>query len=122
VALGPFEKNHIFSTEPPTSLDFTDITRIEKCRVYLKALLLLDITAADGKYLEHFIFDPGGLTTQSGYKVPREQPSRQDWDRWINFWHECTTTGRKPKTLLGRWINPTHRIWHRYPNKERDEL
>ncbi len=66
--------------------------------------------------------DPGGVTTWSWYKFPREQPSRQDWDQWINFWHEYTTTGGKLKTLLGRWINPTHRIWHWYCNKERGKL
>jgi hypothetical protein len=35
----------------------------------------LDITMADGKDLEHFVFDPGGVTTRSGYMFPREQPS-----------------------------------------------
>jgi hypothetical protein len=104
------------------NLDFTDITRINRCRVYLQALFLLDIMTADGKYLEHFIFDPGGATTWSGYKFPREHPTRQDWDQWMNFWHEYTTTGGKLKTPLGGWINPTHRIWHWYYNKERDEL
>jgi hypothetical protein len=63
------------------NLDFTDIIRINRCRVYLQALFLLDITMADGKYLKHYIFDPGGATTWSQYKFPREQPSRQDWDR-----------------------------------------
>jgi hypothetical protein len=104
------------------NLAFTDITRINRCRVYLQALFLLDITTADRKYLKRFIFDPGGVTTQSGYMFPREQPSRQDLDRWINFWHEYTTLGGKLKTPLGGWINPTHRIWHWYYNKERDKL
>jgi hypothetical protein len=30
--------------------------------------------------------------------------------------------GGKLKTPLGGWINPTHRIWHWYYNKRRDEL
>jgi hypothetical protein len=47
------------------NLDFTDITRINRCCVYLQALFLSDIMAANWKYLEHFIFDPGGATTQS---------------------------------------------------------
>jgi hypothetical protein len=49
------------------NLDFTDITRINRCRVYFQALFLEDITMADGKYLKHFVFDPGGVTTRSGY-------------------------------------------------------
>jgi hypothetical protein len=32
------------------------------------------------------------------------------------------TTGGKLKTPLGGWINPTHRIWHWYYNKDREEL
>jgi hypothetical protein len=32
------------------------------------------------------------------------------------------TTGAKLKTPLGGRINPTHRIWHWYYNKEREEL
>jgi hypothetical protein len=104
------------------NLDFINITRINRCHVYLQALFCLDITTADGKYLEHFVFDPGGVTTRSQYTFPREQPSRHDWDRWINFWCEYTTTGGTLKTPLGGWINPTHRIWHCYYNKGRDKL
>jgi hypothetical protein len=29
------------------------------------ALFLSDITTGDGRYLEHFVFDPGGITKQS---------------------------------------------------------
>jgi hypothetical protein len=54
------------------NLDFTDITRINRCRIYLQALFLLDIMMADRKYLEHFVFDPGEVTTQSQYTFPRE--------------------------------------------------
>jgi hypothetical protein len=104
------------------SLDPPDIARLNRCRVYLQVLFLSNITTADGKYLEHFIFDPGGATKRSRYTFPREKPSKQDWDRWINFWHEHTTTGGKLKSPLGGWINPTHRIWHWYYNTEREEL
>jgi hypothetical protein len=103
-------------------LNSTEIARLNRCRVYLQALFLSDITTTDGKYLEHFVFDPGGITKRSQYSFPREQPSRQDWDRWINFWHECTTTGGKLKSPLGRWINPTHQIWHWYYDKNREAL
>ncbi len=47
---------------------------------------------------------------------------RQDWDQRINFWHEYTTTGGKLKSPLGGWINPTHRIWHWYYDKNREAL
>ncbi len=41
-------------------LNSTDITCLNRCRVYLQALFLSDITTADGKYLEHFVFNPRG--------------------------------------------------------------
>jgi hypothetical protein len=80
------------------SLDPPDIARLNRCRVYLQVLFLSDITTADGKYLEHFIFDPGGTTKRSQYIFPQEKLLKQDWDRWINFWHEHTTTGGKLKS------------------------
>jgi hypothetical protein len=46
-------------------LDSTKIARLNRCRVYLHALFLSDIMIADRKYLEHFVFDPSGITKQS---------------------------------------------------------
>jgi hypothetical protein len=43
-------------------LDPTVIRGINRCRVTMDALFLSDIAMADGKYLEHFVFDPGGHT------------------------------------------------------------
>jgi hypothetical protein len=60
------------------SLDPPDIARLNRCRVYLQVLFLSDITTADGKYLKHFIFDPGGATKWSRYTFPQEKPSKQD--------------------------------------------
>jgi hypothetical protein len=104
------------------NFDFTEITWINRCRVYLQTLFLSDITTAGRKYLERFIFDPGSNTHCSRYTFPREKPTRQDWDLWVNFLHGFTTTGEKLKTPLGGWTNPTHRIWNWYYNKERDKL
>jgi hypothetical protein len=83
---------------------------------------LSEIATADGKYLEHFVFDPGGKKRQLCYTFLRVQPRRHDWDRWINFWHAYTTMSSKLKTPLGKWIHLTHRLWHWYFNKDKDEL
>jgi hypothetical protein len=104
------------------NFNFTEITRINRCRVYLQTLFLLDIMTADEKYLEHFVFDPGSNTPCSRYTFLREKPTRQDWDLWVDFWHGFTTTGGKLKMPLGGWTNSTHRIWNWYYNKERDKL
>jgi hypothetical protein len=104
------------------NLDPTDINRINRCCVHLQAIFLSDITMADGTYLKDFVFNPGEATAWSQYTFPQEQPSRCNWDQWINFWHEYSSTGGKLKILLGGWINPTNRIWHWYYNKEQEEL
>ena len=41
-------------------LDAATICSLGKCRVALEVLFLLDITTADGRYLEEFVFTPGG--------------------------------------------------------------
>ncbi len=46
-------------------LNSTEIAWLNRCRVYLHALFLSDITTADEKYLEHFVFDPGVITKRS---------------------------------------------------------
>jgi hypothetical protein len=88
------------------NFDFKEITWINRCRVYLQTLFHLDITTADGKYLEHFVFNLGSNTHCSRYTFPREKPTRQDWDLWVNFWHGFTTTGGKLKIPLGGWTLP----------------
>ncbi len=59
-----------------------EIKRINRCRVFLKAILLLNIMTADGKYLEHFVFEPGRTKSCSRYRFPREKPTQQDWVQW----------------------------------------
>ncbi len=71
----------------------------------------MDITTADRKYLEHFIFNPGGKTSQSHYKFPQEQPRREGWDQ-----------GGKLNMPLGRWSNKTHQKWTWFYNQGKDEL
>ncbi len=103
-------------------LDTTTIKGLNRCRGLLEALFLSDITMADGKYLEHFMFDPVGGAKSLRYTFPREQATRQDWDSWINFWHTFTNTGGKLKTPLGGWTNPTHQIWMWYYREEGNKL
>ncbi len=43
-------------------IDPLEIARLNRCRVFLQALFLSDIMTADGKYIENFVFDPGGAT------------------------------------------------------------
>jgi hypothetical protein len=42
-----------------------DIKSLNRCRGAMKAIFLLDLSTADGRYLEHFVFDPGLATASS---------------------------------------------------------
>ncbi len=66
---------------------------LSRCRGFLEAIFLLDITTADGCYLEHFVFEPEKIPSRSKYIFPRENLSRKDWDLWFDFWHNFMTTG-----------------------------
>jgi hypothetical protein len=98
------------------------IRSLRRCWVAHEALFLLDLTTADSKYLEDFVFAPGRKERASIFKFPCEQPSRSNWESWFNFWHCFTTTGDKLKVPLGPWISPTHRIWKWYYRADTDEL
>jgi hypothetical protein len=76
----------------------------------------------NGKYLEDFVFTPGGREKASTFKFPQEQPTLRDWNLWFNFWYNFTTTGDKLKVPLGYWLKPTHRIWKWYYRADTDEL
>ena len=103
-------------------LDRETVRSLNRCRVALESLFLSDISTADGKYLEDFVFNPGGRGRSSKYKFPREVPTRGDWDRWSNFWHSYTATGNALHVPLGNWINPTHRVWKWHYNAATDDL
>ena len=98
------------------------VLSLNRCRVSLESIFLSDISTADGRYLEDFVFDPGGRGRSSNFKFPREVPTRDDWDSWFNFWHSYTATGNKLHVPLGNWINSTHRVWKWHYKAATDDL
>ncbi len=48
------------------------IQSLSQCRGALEIIFLLEMTMANGQYLEQFVFDPGGQTSRSKYKSPRK--------------------------------------------------
>jgi hypothetical protein len=104
------------------SLDVPTIRSLCRCRVTLEVLFLLDITTADGRYLEEFVFTPGGRERAPRFKFPHEHPTHANWNLWFNFWHSFTTTGGKLKVPLGNWLQPTHRIWKWYYRQDNGKL
>jgi hypothetical protein len=98
------------------------IQSLRQCGVVLEAIFLSDLTTADGKYLEDFVFAPGGRDKASTFKFPHERPTRSNWNSWFSFWHNSTTTRDTLKIPLGNWISPTHCIWKWYYRAYTDNL
>jgi hypothetical protein len=54
------------------------IKSLGRCRGTMRAILLSDLSTADGKYLEHFVFNPGMATVGSRYIFPRKKLTRDN--------------------------------------------
>ena len=98
------------------------IRSLSRCRGSLEIIFLSDMTTANGRYLEQFVFIPGSQVARSKYKFPQESPVKKDWDAWFNFWHDYTPTGDKLHTPLGAWLTPSHRRWIWYYNSSTNDL
>jgi hypothetical protein len=69
------------------------IGSLGRCRGALEAIFLSDVTTANGRYLEKFVFNPGCKISRLKYKFPKEKLSKKDWNAWCIFWHNFTSTG-----------------------------
>jgi hypothetical protein len=98
------------------------IGSLSRCRGSLEIIFLSDMTTADGRNLEQFVFDPGSKVVRPKYKLLQEFPAKKDWDAWFNFWHDYTATSNKLHTPLGAWITPTHRRWIWYYKSSTNDL
>jgi len=62
------------------NIDKNTIRSLSRCHGTLEIIFLSDMTTADGRYLEQFVFDPGGKVSRSKYKFPQESPAKKDWE------------------------------------------
>jgi hypothetical protein len=104
------------------NLDRNMIRSLSRCKGALEIIFLSDMMTADGQYSAPFVFDPGGQTSRSTYKLPHEIPTRGDWEVWFNFWHQHTATGDKHHVPLRKWLAPTLRIWRWFYSPTNDDL
>jgi hypothetical protein len=72
----PREQDHaimdIFFSQ---DLSSESIQSLNRCRGAVKAIFLSDLSTADGRYLENFVFDPGAATAGLKYIFPQEKPT-----------------------------------------------
>ncbi len=72
-----------------------------RCRVALEAIFLSDTTTTDGRYLKHFVFEPGCKKSLSKFTFSCKQPTNNNWNSCFNFWHNYSSTRDKLKVPLG---------------------
>ena len=71
-----------------------------------------DLVTAVGKFVEQFAVDrEAAWIERSNYDFPREEPLDKDWELWISCLKALTVENFELPTPLGRWENPTHRLW-----------
>ena len=98
------------------------IRGLGRCGGALKSKFLSNITTADGRYLENFVFNPDGAPTESTFKFPWESTTKDNWNLWFNFWHQFTSTEDKLKVPLGTWTHKSHCIWEWYYRAQGNNL
>lgn len=88
----------------------TNLRRLNRCRLALKAIFLSDIVTASGRRLEEFALD-SRVGRESCFKFPREHPTSADWKLWDEFWTSWRLPNGTLPVTLGEWIEPSHQVW-----------
>ena len=93
----------------------TDFICVNRCRIYLQALTLSDITDACGKTVpSSYMNGRRSKSRTSFYKWPNQsRPPETDWTKWrkylrLAYLHPRTNRLRHP---LGRWTRKPHQHW-----------
>ena len=95
-------------------LNVKELQIVNKCRIYLKAFLLSDITSGNGKTISHNAWNGCNNNTSpqhSPHKWPQIScPSKNMWKVWRSALHQvfCRQSKQKLDTPLSKWyINPS---------------
>jgi hypothetical protein len=86
---------------------------LNRCRLALRLLFLLDITTACGRLLDVILLAELHCSQNhhSTFIFQNEKPSRREWRTWLAFWTAAVGPGGSLNQPLGKWIGPTHRKW-----------
>jgi hypothetical protein len=84
---------------------------LNRCRLAHKAIYLPCILTAEGTHIDpRFLQLPTGKERLSIFKSPREQPTKEDWSLWEQFWRSYCNNGLRLLRPLGDWKGVGHRI------------
>ena len=102
----------------------TQLRQLNRCRLYLKAIFISDLTSANGRSFLAADPDTYGATAprQSPYTFPQERPSVDDWTLWYGAWRKITSTGWVLNRPLGRWLHRPDAQWHWYYDEMSNEV
>jgi hypothetical protein len=107
-------ENDILLMDLFMSLNFTSVQlqQLNSCRLFLSALTVSDITAADGKYILPSYLNGNSPTDRSSIlKWPRQpKPPVSSWTLWNNALAHISTN-RKLHKRLGLWVDKPHQQW-----------
>ena len=100
----------------------TIMASINRCRCYLRMILLSDITTLDGRSISSDMIWGNRSPLHSKLKFPPECPTAKDWTTWISTWTAATSTGLSLQEPLGDWLKPPHFTWPWRYNEDLGEL
>jgi len=86
---------------------------LNHCRIVWRLLFLSDMVAANGHQIELKFLSPPMILEPAEFDLnfAEEHPSQEDWAEWAAFWGRFTYDGLYLESLLGKWVETTHRKW-----------
>ena len=95
---------------------------VNRCRCYLNAIFLSDMTSLDGSSVNDDMIWGSRTPLRTRMRFPPEQPTRDDWSTWVTAWTSATSKGLLLCNPLGNWIKPPHFDWPWIYNNNTNEL
>jgi hypothetical protein len=97
---------------------------LNRCRFALRLILLSDITAVCGQFLDvkRLVAPQSSQNHLSTFPFPNKQPSRSNWKTWLEFWTAVAGPGGSLNQPLGEWVGLTHRNWFWFYRPHKDIL
>ena len=102
---------------------FRALNGLNLCRLAHKAIYFSCILTAEGTHIDPlFLQPPTEKERFSFFKFPREQPTKEDWTLWEQFWRSYCNNGLRLLHPLGDWKGVGHRIWQWLYDTEHDKV
>jgi hypothetical protein len=97
---------------------------LNRCRLALRLLFLLDITTVCGRFLDVTFLTELHCSQnhRSTFIFPNEKPSRSEWKTWLEFWTAVAGPGGSLNQPLGKWVGLTYRKWTWFYRPHKDIL